>query len=153
MAADPLPNDTDEFFVKTFVLPALESMLNQLFSGLKIPPLKLAGISLSPPSVAITDGHVVAAANLEGKGRPAPPGTGTWTGAELSMLMSQAAFQAAVASQSTSAQCSDHKGKKPWYYVWYTASYSVGQPSLSIQGTHVKIQFSLKGEIGAGARY
>ena len=150
VTSDPVSDETTEFFVKLVILPALENMLNSLFTGLKIPPLSLGGISLSLPSLAITDAHVVVAANLASKGTPAPAGAGSWTGSPLSILMSRDALQSAASGQTTHVYDSDHKGSKFSGYVWYKFSYNIDRPSLSIAGSDVNISFSLHGSIGAG---
>lgn len=150
VTCDPLPNPTDQFFVKLIILPAIQQALDSLLSGLVIPPISFNGVALSAPSVAIVDGHVVAAVNLAAKGTPAAAPDGSWTGEGFSLLLSQDIIQAAAAGQgksfSDSGSGGSHWGGYDWGY-----SLSLVNPSVAISGSNLAITFSLAGSVSATA--
>ncbi|MCY4045403.1 MAG: hypothetical protein OXE99_10005 [Cellvibrionales bacterium] len=60
----------DKFVISKVLIPGLLKMLNQTLSGLKIPELNFAGISLTAPVVEMKSGYLLAAFNLVKDGTP-----------------------------------------------------------------------------------
>lgn len=151
VTADPLPDPTNEFFVKLVILPQLTTALQSLLSGLTIPPFQLNGISFSYPSVNIVDGYIIAAVNLAAKGAPAAPGGGNWTGAGFSMLLSQDLVQANASSLGKNFGDSG-KGGSHWAGYDWSYNLSLVNPSVSITPSGgVDVGFSLSGSVAAEA--
>ena len=150
VTCDPLQDPTDQFFVNLIILPAVQSALQSLLSGLTIPPISFDGITLSTPSIAIVDGYIVAAVNLAAKGTPAPADAGSWTSSGFSLLVSQDLLQTAAASQGKTFQDSGSGGSHAGGYDW-SYSLSLVDPRVSISGTNLDITFSLAGSISATA--
>lgn len=138
------------YIVENVILPAMKNILNNLFSGLKIPPPQLAHAELSSLSLGVEDGHLVAAANLAGKGPPPPPNSGAWTAAPFTVLVSQDALQAAGGDMGKHKSDSGGGGKKPWGAYHWSYGYRLDHPHIDIAGKDLHVTFDLQGGIDAG---
>ena len=61
----------DRFVISRVLIPGILKMLNRALSGLQIPSISFAGISLTPPVVELRDKYLLAAFNLVKDGTPA----------------------------------------------------------------------------------
>lgn len=137
--------------VEKVILPGIKKTLNELFSGLKIPPPKLAHTDLSPLALAIEDGHLVAAANLARRGTPPPPESKAWTDAPFTTLVSQEALQATSQDLKKGKGDSGSGGSFPASYYW-SYNYHLDHPHVSIAGEDLHVTFDLQGGISAGVK-
>jgi len=59
--------------VNSLLLPALLEVVRELVVGVRLPPVRFAGLALGSFVLAVAGDHVLVAANLEEKGRPRLP--------------------------------------------------------------------------------
>lgn len=150
----PLPDPVQNYLVQHIVAPQIQSILQSLFSGITIPPITVAGIDLSTPSVGIVSNSVVAAVNLAASGTPpAPDSSFPWPSSSFFTLLGnnvvQKAMEEAMASATNSF--SDH-GSGGDHWAGYNWSYdlSLKSPSSSINGTAIDVTFDLSGGVSGG---
>ncbi|WP_263081083.1 hypothetical protein [Endozoicomonas sp. Mp262] len=88
-------SEMDRFVIGKVLIPALLKMLNQSLSGIQLPKLSFASISLTPPVVGIKDGYLLAAFNLVKDGTPSIENI-TIPGDPFFALLSQELMQSTV---------------------------------------------------------
>lgn len=150
--ADPLY----DILVQKFLVPEIKKSLTQHLTNLVLTPIKIEGVSLSPPALALEKGHLVATANLAAKGTPPPP-TGTlWTNSGLTVLLSQDALQAALAYAISivSSSLHDQGSQESWgfgYYWSYSGSFGTPQVRVHPNDTEVDITLPVTMTVEGGA--
>jgi len=72
LAWDDRPSVLDRV-VNGLLLPALLEAIQALVVGVRLPPVRFAGVALGSFALAVAADHILVAGNLEGKGRPRLP--------------------------------------------------------------------------------
>jgi hypothetical protein len=147
---DPVNN----YFVQDIVLPHIKTMLTQVLAGVTIPPIEVANVPLSPPSIGIADDYVIAAANLASSGTPPPPdGSFPWPSTPFFALLGPNLIQqlGVLAASSATNNFSDSGGGGDYWggYDW-EYGLSLTDPSPTIQDNDVEFAFTLRGTVSAG---
>ncbi len=63
-------SDLDRYMISNVMVPRILAMLTKALSGIAIPQVNVAGISMTPPVVGITNGYLLTAFNLVQDGTP-----------------------------------------------------------------------------------
>jgi hypothetical protein len=95
-------NPSDKWFINNVLLPQAMTIGETLLSGITLPPLSFANIQLTPPTLIVSQDHVIAMANLAGKGSPSPPFPTSWPQGAFFAIMSEEA-KLAVARAGTAS--------------------------------------------------
>ncbi len=154
VSAAPQPDPVTDYLVQHVVLPAVKQMLTQLLSGVQIPPIEVAGVPLSAPSVGLVAGRVVVATNVMDAGTPPPPQDGfpvpaTPFFALLGPGLVQRLSEIAASSASNRFSDSDRGGDFAAGYEW-SYGLSLTKPRAAIRGSGAELAFSLSGRVKAG---
>lgn len=105
-------NPADQWVLNNVILPQAMKMAGTLLSGVTLPPLQFSGISLTAPTMAVQQNHVVALANLAGSSAPTPPSDVTWPQSSFFGLLSDnARYQVAVANTKNFSQHFNQSGE------------------------------------------
>jgi hypothetical protein len=143
----------DAYVITNFLIPAVLSGIDQTLAGLTIPIPSFAGVSLTPPSVAISGSTLVIAFNLVQdaqpnlQGYPIPPDS-------FFVLASQALVQAAVnyvTTQNIQGQTFNKSGSTG--AAGFGADYSVSGNvnSITVQTTNNPVQLHATVDFGLAA--
>jgi hypothetical protein len=105
-------NPSDQWFINNILLPEVMKLGQTLLSGVTLPPLSFANVSLTPPTLIVRQERVIALANLAGKASPAPPFPDAWPESAFFALMSEEAklTVARTATSSLNGKRLDHSG-------------------------------------------
>lgn len=148
------PDPVTEYLVEHVVLPAIKDMLTQLMSGVTIPPIEVANIPLSAPSVGVVNGYVIAAVNLAASGTPPPPdGSFPWPATPFFALLGPALMQqlaVIAASSATNRFSASDSGGSHWAGYNWSYSLSLTNPRAAISGNGIPLTFTLQGGVAAG---
>lgn len=147
---DPVNN----YLVQHVVVPNIKAMLTQVLSGVTIPPIVVADIPLTSPSVGIAGNYVIAAANMASSGTPPPPdGSFPWPQTPFFALLGPNLIQqlSVIAASSATNRFSDSgSGGDFWGGYHWDYGLSLTSPSATIQGNGVTFAFTLRGTVSAG---
>ena len=148
--SDPVQN----YLVQHIVAPQIQSILQDLFKGITIPPISVEGIDLSVPSVGIVNNSVIAAVNLLASGTPPPPDSSTpWPASPFFALLGNNVVQKVMENALASAtnNFSNHgSGGDHWAGYHWSYGLSLRSPQTSISGTSIDLKVSLGGEVSGG---
>jgi hypothetical protein len=151
VTAQATGNPETQALVQALVVPQIMAMAQSLLSGLTIPPLSVAGVSLSPPSIGIVNGSVIAAAAVNAATPPPPDGSTAWPSTPFFALLSANAIQAlAVQEMSSISNHYSDSGSGGGCVAGYDWSYglSLANPQIGVQGDgSVAMGFSLAGSV------
>jgi hypothetical protein len=150
----PITDPVQNYLVQNIVVPQILAIAQSLLGGITIPPLSVSGINLSVPSVGIVNNCIIAAANLQASGTPPPPdGSIPWPTSPFFALLGQNIVQQGMINAMASAtnRFSDSgSGGDSWAgYNWSYGLY-LTNPSTSIQGTAINVNFNLSGSVSGG---
>jgi hypothetical protein len=149
------PDPVNDWLVQHVVVPAIKTMMTTLLAGVQIPSIQVAGINLTPASVGIVRGYVIAAVNVakDGAGPPPPPDSSfAWPATPFFALLGNGLVQqlAAIAASSSANQFSGHPSSGDhWAGHELDYSFTLANPRAQIQGTGLKFQFGMSGSIDA----
>jgi hypothetical protein len=154
VSAPAQSDPVNDYLVKTFVLPAIKTMLTQLLAGVQIPSIQVADIKLTPASVGIVHGYVIAAVNVAGGGAGPPPPPDTsfpWpTTPFFALLGNGVVNQLAVKAITSNNHFPGHSDKGDhWAGSAVDYDFVLANPRAQIQGAGLKLQFSLTGSLNA----
>lgn len=154
VTASPQKDPVQDYLVKHVVVPAIADMLTTLLGGVRIPPIQVAGVPLSAPSVGVVNGYVIAAVNLAAAGSPPPPDRSfPWPSTPFFALLGQGIVQqlAVIAAASASNRFSgSDSGGTHWAGYSWSYSLSLTNPRAGLQGAGIQLQFTLQGGVAAG---
>lgn len=144
---------TVQWVLDNVISPQVLKILDQYLSGITLPPLTIAGVTLSSPIVVVQDSMLIALTTLQRNGPPTPPPSGTsWPRANFFSLLDTAVVDAAAAYQVAQLNPQfDKSGSASWtvFRVHWGANLTLGNPSIGIgNGFHLSLQ--LGGGVNAG---
>lgn len=147
---DPFTDD----MINNQLLPRLTAMANALFSSVQLPKLEFLGVRLSPPTIIVTQQHLLATAFIlsGGSGSSAildsiPPSNGFF------LLASPRAVQSAATAGSSAFLGQHIQGGGSVGDSWLGAKYSYdiffGGVSAQASGQSIRISMPIQGGLGA----
>jgi len=141
-------------WVIAFLEPEVQKAVRTLLDGLSITVPTVPGVNLSPFSVGIVHGTLLAVAVMNGPQPPRPqnpfPGFGPPFFVSLSSDLLQTAADLALANGKT-LNGGDSSGSRPWAEVHYNYSFTAVRPRLRLEGEQLAAEFQISGHAGAGA--
>lgn len=137
---------TGQFYVESYVLPAVKQALQSVLSGFTIPPFLANGINFTAPSISMDRGCILVAVNIEGKSIPAPVQRGSWVSPNCSLAMSQDFLQKAIAVQYSSLSDEKSGGSAIANFHWSYSMSLVPQVALT-GGPEISASLSLTGKL------
>lgn len=147
----PLKDPMEQFFASKVVMPQLLAASNKALAGLSIPPPDMPGIRLSPIAATVAGGAIVAVTNLINKGPASIPAGYPWPTTNFFALLSQDAMQAVTTSAlgqsknySGGGSVGTSAGGADYHY-----SINIVNPTISLQGTNLIVDFGINGNVGA----
>lgn len=146
------------WIINTYGGPSLLGMVNGLLNGVSLPPLSVAGLSLSPPTFTVTGGALVIACMLTtGGGSPSTLSSLPSFG-EIGVAISQRGLQTAVQMgvgkiASSSPVNGSGKSGGSGFNAHYDYGLSFGTPSVSVSGTDLNLTMGLAGGAHAGITF
>ncbi|MEM7526803.1 MAG: hypothetical protein AAF416_03885 [Pseudomonadota bacterium] len=147
------PSVGAEFIVQNFLLPTVEEKADDLFRGLKIPPLDFPGVPLSAPVVAVVGGRIYAAMMLRGHGTPSIPDGGiAGLKSDFFLLAGQRVLQASASyaiAKSPLLDKKDSKGSKA-FNAHYHVKAELVHPKVAVAGSDLDVGFHFQASIDAG---
>jgi hypothetical protein len=147
----PLKDPMEQFFASKVVMPQLLTASNKALAGLSIPPPDMPGIKLSPIAATVAGGAIIAVTNLINKGPASIPNGYPWPSTNFFALLSQDAMQAVTTSAlgqsknySGGGSVGTSAGGADYHY-----SININNPTISLQGTNLIVDFGIDGNVGA----
>lgn len=133
-----------QFYVESYILPAVQQDLQNVLSGFTIQPFSFNGVAVTAPSFSMEEGYILVAVNIGGKPTPPPARPGSWVSPYFSLMMSQELLQKVVATQYTTFSNETSGGDFLAHFYWKYAMNLV--PHLTLQGGNkIGASFSLTG--------
>ncbi|MDG5490534.1 hypothetical protein [Psychroserpens sp. SPM9] len=150
-------NPSDQSLINSVILPQAMTMARTILSGINLPPLKFGDVKLTAPNLIVTQNHIVALANLEGKSVPAPPFPSSWpSNPFFALLSSDAKMEMAKTSTSYINGKSFGKSGKIGFKIGdlhYGAKITMGTLSIADAGaTSIKFETTGTGNVNAGIK-
>lgn len=147
----PLSDPMQQFFASKVVMPQLLVAANKGLAGLSIPPPDMPGIQLSPIAATVAGGAIIAVTNLISKGPAQIPDGYPWPNTNFFAMLSQDAMQAVttaalgqVKNYSGGGSVGTDAGGAEYHY-----SINVINPTISLQGTDLIVNFGIDGNVSA----
>ncbi len=144
---------TVQWVLDHVIAPQVLTILDQYLAGITLPPLTVAGVTLSPPIVVVQDAMLIALTTLQSSGPPTPPPSGTsWPPANFFALLDTAVVDAAAAYQVAQLNPQfDKSGSASWtvFSVQWGANLTLGSPTIGL-GNAFHLSLRLGGGVSAG---
>lgn len=138
------------------IIPDLINMLNNMLVGIDIPPLEFKGVVLSEPIAVIQSDYIIALANLQNRGVPAPPSVNTkWPASANIFVLASDRIREICAN--TLIKTFDLSFKKEWMggvphiaEVDYSIKGLAENPTLKTSGNDFNFSAKITGSAKAG---
>ncbi|UZK68050.1 hypothetical protein OKW76_08115 [Sphingomonas sp. S1-29] len=142
-----------QWLTTKFIQPKMNQIIQQALGGVSFAIPSIPGVPVSPFSVGIVGGNLLAVANVNGGQPPVPtqpvPGLGQPFFVSLDNAALQAAAQAAIGN-GVALNGGDSSGGSG-FSVHYNYSFRAVNPQVQAQGNQIAATFSVAGSAGAGA--